>query len=282
MSAGQQFLQVLKSEMPTPGNYGWFHILALTVMLGLILFLCIKEKDCPDKTFRRILLVSWIVIICLEIYKQIAYVGFQGDPGSYHWEYGWGSFPFQFCSTPIYILPFAIFLRDGKLRDAAMSFLSGFSLFAGLAVCLYPNDVFIPMIGINIQTMVHHGLQLVLGIFIAVHNRKKLGLRWYLSSIPVFAGLVAVAMTLNAILPRFIGEGHRFNMFFVNPKVGCTLPVLSLFYESPENHLLPYPVFLLLYLVGFSLCALLVQGAVFGLTRGKRKKEEAKVEEKAE
>ena len=156
-----------------------------------------------------------------------------------------------------------------------MSFLSGFSLFAGLAVCLYPNDVFISMIGINIQTMVHHGLQLVFGIYIAVYNRRKLGMRWYLSSIPVFAGLSAVAMLLNAVIPRFIGEGHRFNMFFINPRVGCTLPVLSIFYAGPEDHLLSYPLFLLVYLLGFSLCALLMQGIQIGLVRLGEKKSKA-------
>lgn len=266
------FLHFLKSEMPTPGNFGWFHLFSLAVVVGLTLFLCIKEKDCPDKTFRRILLAGWVLILVFEVYKQVSYVGFQGEVGDYRWDYQWYAFPYQFCSTPLYVLPLVIFCKDGKLRDAAMSFLAGFSLFAGLAVCFYPNDVFVSMIGINIQTMIHHGLQVVFGIFIAVHNRKKLGFRWYLSSVPVFAAMVAVAVILNAVMPRFIGEGHTFNMFFVNPNVGCTLPVLSAFYASPENHLLPYPVFLLLYLVGFSLCALLVQGIVIATAKISKKK----------
>ena len=30
-------------------------------------------------------------------------------------DYTWSSFPFQLCSTPLYILPLIIFLKDNKV-----------------------------------------------------------------------------------------------------------------------------------------------------------------------
>ena len=38
---------------------------------------------------------------------------------------------------------------------------------------IYPNDVFSTQLGISIQTMVHHGMQVVLGVYVSVYNRNK-------------------------------------------------------------------------------------------------------------
>ena len=61
-----------------------------------------------------------------------------------------------------------IFNKEGCVKDSAMAFMMTFSLFGGLVVMAYPNDVFIETIGINLQTMIHHGLQVVLGIYLFV------------------------------------------------------------------------------------------------------------------
>ena len=74
-------------------------------------------------------------------------------------------FPFIFVQSPMYIAPIAAFLRPGKVRQAILNFLGTFGLFGGLAVMIYAQPVFITTIGINIQTMVHHGAQVVLGSF---------------------------------------------------------------------------------------------------------------------
>ena len=267
MSAFDTIMQFFKGTMKTPGNYGWFHLLSLAIIIGLTVFLCIKFRNCSDAIFRRILLIGWILIIVLEVYKQIAYVGFHGEPGSYRWEYQWYAFPFQFCSTPHYVLPFIIFCKPGKLRNACMAFMTTFGLFAGIAVCLYPNDVFVSQTGINIQTMVHHGSQVVFGIFIAVYNRQRFNIKWYLTSLPVFGVLVAVAMLLNGIVPLWIGADHTFNMFFVSWRFPSTLPVLNMLYQDVSNPNVPYPLFLLLYLIGFALAAFVIFAIVFGFVK---------------
>ncbi len=266
MSAFDSIMQFFKGTMQTPGNYGWFHLLSLAVIIGLTVFLCVKFRNCSDVVFRRILLIGWVLIIVLEVYKQITYVGFQGDPGNYRWEYAWYAFPFQFCSTPHYILPFIIFCKPGKFRNACMAFMTTFGLFAGVAVCLYPNDVFVSQIGINIQTMVHHGAQVVFGVFIAVYNRHRFNVQWYLTSLPVFGAMVAVAMLLNGIVPLWIGD-QTFNMFFVSWRFPSTLPVLNMLYQDVANPNVPYPLFLLLYLFGFALAAFVIFAIVFGFIK---------------
>jgi hypothetical protein len=53
---------------------------------------------------------------------------------------------------------------------------------------------------------------------------------------------------------------ETFNMFFISPHFPCTLPVLSGIYGK-----IPYPAFLLLYLVGFALIAAIILGAEIGV-----------------
>ena len=134
-------------------------------------------------------------------------------------------------------------------------FLAIFSLFAGLIVYVYPNDVFVHTIGINIQTMVHHGTQVVLGFYLGMRLRRegKLTLPVYLRAVGMFCALVLIALGLNLAAPLFTDE--TFNMFYIGPRFPCSLVVLDQIYRK-----LPYPVFLALYVWGFSFAALLMLG----------------------
>lgn len=251
-----KFLEFLEKQMTPPGNYGWFHLLFLVLIIGVIVALIVFARDVSENKFRRIVLITWIVSLVFEIYKQIIFT-FKVNNGVIEASYQWYSFPFQFCSSPLYVLPLIAFLKDGKVRNALMAFASTFMLFGGLAVMLYPNDVFCEFIGINIQTMVHHGLQLAMGIYIAVYNRKKLSFKFMWPGVIVFACFAVVAIAINEIGHAVLPE-HTFNMFFISRHHACTLPVLSMFYSDPANPLLPYPLFLIMYLIGFCLVALIM------------------------
>jgi hypothetical protein len=140
-----------------------------------------------------------------------------------------------------------------------------FAFFGGLAVMVYPNDVFVSMIGVNVQTMIHHGMQVVMGIFFTVHERHRLTKFFFARGIWVFCGLLAVAMALNVggyHIMQNLGMDDTFNMFFISPYFPCTLPILSTVYE-----LVPYPAFLCIYVFGFMLCAGLIMLIMKGLIK---------------
>ena len=251
----QSLLKLLDSNMTTPTNYGWFHLMFIGIIILTTFLLCYFFKDASIKTFNKISLISWIIIVILELYKQFVFSYTIGE-NTITWDYQWYAFPFQFCSSPIYVLPFIIFIKNNKIKDIFIAFMASFSLFAGLAVFAYPNDVFIDTIGINIQTMIHHGLQIVLGIFFAVYYRNSLNIKWWIKSVFVFAGLVIVALGLNLIVHNILQANNideTFNMFYISPYFDCTLPVLSIFYD-----LLPYIVFLIIYIVGFAIAAFII------------------------
>ena len=195
-------------------------------------------------------------MLVLEIYKQIFYAGLHVRDGHLVWDYQWGNFPFQLCSMPLYLLPFVAFMKEGKVRDSILAFLSTFAFFGGMVVFVYPNDVFVRMIGINIQTMVHHGLQIVLGIYFMVYNRKKLNWIYFLRGAIVFGISMFTALMLNIIMYHavMVHIGQSFNMFYIGPYVKCHLPILTDIWTN-----VPYIVFLLIVfqvVVGFSLCTL--------------------------
>jgi hypothetical protein len=257
MNLFYRILNLLEATMETPTNFGWFHLMFIAIAILSTVFLCVKFRNCSDKVFRQIALIGWILIVSLEVYKQIIY-SYNFDNGVVTWDYQWYAFPYQFCSTPLYALPFIIFLKDGKIRDAFIMYMSTFSLFAGLAVFAYPNDVFISIIGINIQTMIHHGLQIVFGIYFAVYSRKKYTLYSFLKSVYVFVGFSLLAILLDiSVYKIFITKGidETFNMFFISPYFPCTLPVLSIIYEK-----INYIIFLFMYIIGFVFAALSAYG----------------------
>lgn len=254
MNLFEKIVHFLDAGMATPSLYGAFHLVSILLVVLVSAFLILKFRNANDKTFRRVVLFFWAIIALLEIYKQINF-SFQYNDGNPYWDYQWYAFPFQFCSTPIYALPFIVFLRDGKVRDAFISFMCYFSLIAGIAVMAYPGDVFIGTIGINIQTMFHHGSQVALGIYFAVYKRKKINFRFFASGIPTLLSFLGVALCLNVGVHHFLvanGIDETFNMFYLSPYHNSSLPIFS-----DIAPLVPYPVFLFIYIF-----AMLVGGII--------------------
>ncbi len=259
-----EFMHFLHGEMERPTMYGWYHLLCLGILFLGTFLICYFAKDSSQKRFRLILGISWGVFLVFELYKQLV-MSFEYDGANSYFEYNWYYLPFQFCSTPFYILPFlAFFPNKGKVSsfvyDSFLAFAGSFMFFAGIGVMFYPATVFVGKIGINIQTMVHHGMMVLLGAFIAVHERKKFDLHLIWKGIFPFLALCVIAITLNESLYGRV-DGNV-NMFFLSPHYACELPVLSSFQGK-----VPYPVFLLLYVVGFSAVGFAAFGVLYGANR---------------
>jgi hypothetical protein len=150
-------------------------------------------------------------------------------------------------------------LRKGKVHDALCTYLATYALFAGLCVMIYPAQVFIGTIGINIQTMICHGSMVTVGMYLLYSQYVKTEHKTILKGIPVFACLVAVAMVMNEIAHATgLLERETFNMFFISPYCEGTLPVYSL-----VQGVVPYPWNLVIYIVMFTVAAYLM--LLFGM-----------------
>ena len=255
-----RILQIMDSSMETPLPYGWFHLLCLGITLVSSVLLALRGEKLRRKIVVNTVLVVAIVTIVLEIYKQI---NFTFGDGSGQPAYQWYAFPWQFCSTPMYVGLLAGLTRKGKFHDALCAYLATFALFAGLAVMFYPTTVFVPTIGINIQTMVCHGGMVVIGVLLLASGHVKVQMRTLLSAFPVFLVMVLSAAIMNEVAYRTgLLESHTFNMFFISPHCEPSLPVYSL-----VQNMVPFPWCLVIYALGFTAAAGIVLAAAAGIRR---------------
>lgn len=243
------FAPLFEWYMPRPYSYGdwetsWFHYVTFTLIIILAVVLAKFYKDKPSHKVYRFVFIIGVFMVIFEGLRQLFFVWQSG--GSYPWYV----FPFQFCSTPIYLGVLIRFVPN-KFKDTIMHYLASFALLAGILVMLLPNDIYIDSVYINFQTTFQHGMMIVIGL-VALVRLKTLSLKAFLGPISIFATFIVLAVLLNSLHNEFI-DVATFNMFYINPRYGTSLPVLITIYP-----LVPYLVFLMIYVLGFSLGAYLM------------------------
>lgn len=268
MSFFEKTLRIFDIQMTRPGLFGWFHLMWIALVILGSVGLCVLHKR-KALSVPSVLLTVSIIVAALELYKQINY-SFSYSNGI-HYDYQWYAFPFQFCSTPMYVGLLAGVFRRGKFHDALCAYLATFSVFAGLCVTVYPGDVFVGTVGINIQTMICHGSMIVLGVYLFYTGHVKAQIKTLLKAIPVFATCVGLAAMMNEVAHATgLLERETFNMFFVSPYCAPSLPVYSLVQNA-----IPFPWCLVVYILAFTLASaiiLLIAMGIFGVSARKRTK----------
>ncbi len=240
-------LKIFNAKMQVPRAFGLFHLsfFTLSVTLGFFLF---RIKPFPSEKFiKKLLLMTSLVVIAFEIYKQIVF-SFTYFEGRVHFSYAWCFFPFQFCSTPMYAGLFAALTKNKKIHNALCAFLATYSFAAGIGVMLFPREVFTNVIGVNVQTMVCHGSMVTVGIFLLCSGYVPANKKTFLRAMPVFLSFIALAVASNEVAHRIGIED--FNMFFLSPYEKPYLPVFSKFQQA-----VPLGLSILLYVVGFTILA---------------------------
>jgi hypothetical protein len=214
-------------------------------MIVVILFVAKSVKMNQEKTVRRTLLAFSIITVMLELVKQGLFTHVAST-------YQWYAFPFQFCSSPMYISILALTVKNPKIKEALYSFLAFYGLFGGLIVMIYPGDVFTDLVMINIQTMIHHGGMVVVGTTLILAQKVKFDFKSLVKASYVFLGLILIAQGMNFI--AYYANVGTFNMFFISPFGTNHLPVLSTIQSTQ-----PYLVFLIIYILGFTFAAFVIQ-----------------------
>ena len=235
----EDFIYFLQGTMEEPEVISWFHFIALIPIIALAILIPLFFRNIEEKKYKRILFIFWVVLIILEIFKQLIKSFHYGDPS--YWEYSVRDFPFSICSMPYYFIPIILFVnkeKHPKIVDAATGYLCLICLTAGIVVCIYTKMATSTLIFINIQTFIHHGSQVILGIFIFVWNRKNITIKTFYRSLIAFLITAVIAIIINvAFYPHFI------NMFFINPTRITNLPVGNIVQEKAG-----YPVYLMTFL----------------------------------
>lgn len=235
----------------TPTFYGWFHILWLCVTAAACTLIFVFRRKISPKAVRITLIVWGALLILLEVIKQLT-VSFHCDGESVFWSYPWWAFPFQLCSSPLYVALPAGLLKKGKIKDALQTFLATYALFGGLVAMLYPANMFTPSGFLSFHTMLWHSSMVSICFMLLATRTVKYGLRSMLGAFIVFCALAAVAIILNIVMHE-CAYSPGFNLFYISPYEAVNVPLVIYAYEH-----LPYAVYLLIYLSGFSVIAYLI------------------------
>lgn len=263
--------ELLEYRAAPPAVGGWFHIASWVLSIAAGVLLCCWLKDGRQYAPRVVVPVA-VVVILLEIYKIYHFGLIQGG-GSF--AFPWKYFPFQFCSTPMYIGFLTLFFPAGKVRDSLYAYLATFAVFAGLCVMINPIQVFVPTVGINVQTMICHGSMLTVGIYLFGSGAVKMEHKTVRKALPVFAVTASIAVALNE-WAHYAGitEQFGFNMFYFS-RYGE--PSLILYSDVQRALGVSNPLNLFIYVVSFILAAYVIlfiaMGTRWVLTRLRTKKE---------
>ena len=244
-------------QMEQPKMFSAFHLIfAISIYLftALMVFLF---KDAKRRTIKIITLIVWIILIIMEVFKQLIYA----YNGNGVLIYNWNVFPFQFCEMPLYVIPIFLINRNKTFENILTAFFATFIMFAGLAIFTLPFTGLAINVFLNARTMLGHGLQFMLGTLLFAWNRKNMNIKnFFLGSIIFIIGVI-IAIALNTIIDPRVPQ--KVNMFFLNPNYETTLLIIK--HIQPHVH---WIIFDLLYIVCFYIIAfttLVVEHLVWAL-----------------
>ena len=253
MTFWQNVLRVLDARMTEPQPYGAYHLIWFALSFVAAFVLCWWHKRSgSEKRVRQVIAITAFTVMAMEIYKLINF-SFEYENGV-SFDFDWHSFPWQFCSTPMYVGALTVVFRKGKVHDSLCAYLATYAMFAGLIVMILPTTVFTETIGVNVQTMFCHGSMIAVAIYLMYTGYVKLEHKTILKALPVFAVTLGVAVILNEW--AYYGgllEHHTFNMFNISRHVPSEFPVFS-----QIQPLVPHWVSLVLYVGVFTLAAYLM------------------------
>lgn len=232
-------------EMNTPTSYGWFHILWIILTISSIIFLYKKRNNYSEKQLKIVLLTYGIVAFVLELVKQIMWAfDYDSVTNIVSWNYEWYAFPFQLCTTPIYVSLLCSFLRKSKIRTSLLSYMAFITILGSIATIIIPDSCFVSDTLVNIHTMWLHCGSLVVSIYLLITGEVKLTINNLKNAILVFLMFVGLAELLNLVIYNSgILNGETFNMFYISPYFISTLPVFDIIQEK-----VPYLLYLITYI----------------------------------
>ncbi len=245
-----------------PSAFGGFHLISVGVILSLFGLMIVFRRHLPrgERALRRSLVSFGVGLLLLELGKQITY---SYTPGV-GWSYNWDRFPWQFCSTPIYVALLGMCLSQSRVRRALLAFLATYSPVAGCAVLFYPAaDVFHEIVFLNLHTMLWHGAMLLFGLYLWLTEAVLPERKALVGAVAVYLPMPLVALAFNELehATGFAGD-FTFNMFYISRHGNCMIPLLSWVQDNA-----PYAVFFLSYVALLGLGGVLVIAGMWVIRR---------------
>ena len=257
MNMFEKILYFLQGEMVEPMAYGWYHIMWLCFVVIAIFILYKKRESHSEKKLKWILGSYSIIAFILEVLKELIWsFNYDSVTNIVTWDYPWDSFPFQLCTTPIYVTIICLFLGKGKLRDSLLSYMAYITILGSVATMIIPDDCLVGDILVNIHTMWMHCGSFVVSVYLLMSGEVKINLNSVKKAIITFLIFLFIALTMNIIVYNLGILGDKtFNMFYISPYFTSVLPIFDTIQET-----VPYVIFLLTYIIALIWGGILIYG----------------------
>ena len=202
MNLFERILYWLQGEMETPVTWGGFHLFWLDLTFLTIIILIFIRRKHSDNQLKVVLGIYGVVALVLEILKQLIW-SFNYDiaTNSVMWNYQWYAFPFQLCTTPIYVSIICLFLKKGKFRNSLLSYLSYITILGSIATMIIPDSCFTSDILVNIHTMWLHMGSFVVSVYLLISGEINVNIDSFKKAIITFIIFVIVALCMNWLAP---------------------------------------------------------------------------------
>jgi len=255
MNLFEKFLYFLQGEMTEPTAFGWFHILWLILVAITIFVLYKNKKYYSENQLKKVLGIYGIVALILELLKQLIWTfNYDSITNIVTWDYEWYAFPFQLCTTPIFVSIICLFLKKGNIRNNLLSYMAYITILGSISTMLIPDSCFVSDILVNIHTMWLHLGSFVVSIYLLMCGEVKINIKALKSAILVFLIYVGIAEVMNIFIYNIgILNGETFNMFYISPYFISTLPVFDIIQQN-----VPYLVYLIIYILALIMGGIII------------------------
>ena len=264
----KEFFGIGGYQRTPEGAYSWQHLVfvfsLMAVMIGLAVFLGLRNRKRPEETKNRVLIAAAILIDCLEIFKITVFCIRGDDP--------WGTIlhnlPLFMCSIQLITLPLAAFAK-GRLKNAAIDFVFIFGILGAVfgTIGAAQNYACYPVLSLdNVFSGVTHCISGFASLYLAVSGMLKMEKRNIPITFGIISGFYVVALIADYTIPynyMFIkgGDGTPYDLFY-NP-----------FGENFVYQTFLYPVIVLAL---FYLAIAAFYGVYFLIEKLRKKKKAAK------
>jgi len=205
-----RLLQATAWKMDPQPLFGPFHLFIVLLSVLIPCILTGQQKKDPAKAEHHLFLIG-ILLLVLELYKQAFYYVVVN-----HMQYDWWIFPFQLCSTAMYLcllLP----ITKGRFHQTILTFLFDFSLPGALLALLLPEDMLRPYWMMTIHGFLWHAILIYISLTVYKQHLADTSWKGFRDAAVLYLLLASIAIELNTIITPLAAYGSRPNYFYISP-----------------------------------------------------------------
>ena len=223
------FLNWTAWRMRPPVPYGPFHMIALAIGLPVAIVAAWLLRRASERARNRIILGMGIVLVLMEIYKQLftTYIVNRG-------VYDWWIFPFQLCSIPMALCIVAPLLKKGRAQGVLYDFLLSFSLMGAVMALAVPPGMMHRYWTLTLHSFIWHFLIIFVALLLGFSGSAARLRGGFWQAAALYVALCAVALAINFAVLH--GVDCQINMFYLGPQIPSAMfPSMAARWGWPVN-----------------------------------------------